>query len=998
MPTQTDKVPRRSEVVRLVRIFVSCPGDVVAERKCLDEVINRINEIEGTAKRIRLELWHWGMAIPFIKGPRVYNSTGSHQTQSPQVLIDEQTPCYDVYFGIMSTRFGHPTGSRNDGSGTEHEYREAVERWGEHGRPWILFFFREDAPVPKKLPALREYERVVRFKEELEGVGLVETYRGIRGKRSFREQSDACLRKLLHLVAADADTVGDSPTAVIPTTNFRPISEEYRAWLLRYSDSIDVLRLRKKHGQSVKLNTVYVPLTARWQPSAEMGERRRFYGPDVLLELLGKYSLYLSGSAGSGKSTFCRWVAWLICNGAMPLKSIEVPNSFEEIFPKPLENLLPLLVPLREFWQHLPSKYDVRPDVLATALVNWVRQARLPGLDPLDVRDRLDAGGTLIILDGIDEVPRSRDDGTEPWSPRDALLAALRQAVPRWISCNNRILLTSRPYGLDESEVEALGLTIASIDELPQSIRQALVHRWFTILADDSEKARGTADEMTEHIQQREGVADLIGNPMLLTAMCILYAEGKRLPHDKYDLYSRIVDNVIYSRYPNDLAMMDKVRARLNAIAYGMHTGIDLNSSTEVPQVEITYDEIDRLLVKYKEKQYWKEAVSDNTIDTRDQLLSRTGLLLPRSSRRAGFYHFSFQEFMAAERLVDIEYIRLGRQFRKHARVPEWRNTLALAFGAVLAKSSSPERAIKLLDKLVRIATASQLGLMVVIADCIQILLGRKLRLQQDVEQKFIAECLQGILTSSPVGQRVVLANTLGHLGDPRINNDLRNSLGYIEVAAGDYGVGEANRTESLEHPLLLSRYPVTNSQFSIFMESDPYKRPDCWSVDGKRWLAETRVSSPEFWNNSKWNAPNQPVVGISFWEAEAFCHWAGGRLPTEWEWEMAARGKNRCEYPWCGSWSDSICNSLEAGIRATSPVGIFPLSSSKEFGLEDMLGNVWEWCTDPYKTGLRHRRVLRGGSFNTYKPTALMRERGDPDGRADDIGFRVVRLPERSA
>ena len=101
----------------------------------------------------------------------------------------------------------------------------------------------------------------------------------------------------------------------------------------------------------------------------------------------------------------------------------------------------------------------------------------------------------------------------------------------------------------------------------------------------------------------------------------------------------------------------------------------------------------------------------------------------------------------------------------------------------------------------------------------------------------------------------------------------------------------------------------------------------------------------------------------MSFYEAEAFCKWAGGRLPTEQEWEAAAGGPNGLEYPWGNEWKIGICNSSEAGLGRTSPVGLFPASRSAAFGLEDIAGNVWEWCADWYDK-VRDGRVVRGGSF----------------------------------
>lgn len=98
-------------------------------------------------------------------------------------------------------------------------------------------------------------------------------------------------------------------------------------------------------------------------------------------------------------------------------------------------------------------------------------------------------------------------------------------------------------------------------------------------------------------------------------------------------------------------------------------------------------------------------------------------------------------------------------------------------------------------------------------------------------------------------------------------------------------------------------------------------------------------------------------------------------------------------DYPWGNEWQDGICNSEEAKLGVTSPVGLFPRSRSLEFGLEDMAGNVWEWCQDKYSPD-SSGRVLRGGSFDLGADNcrSAFRYFWQPDNRNDDIGFRVSR------
>ncbi len=510
---------------------------------------------------------------------------------------------------------------------------------------------------------------------------------------------------------------------------------------------------------------------------------------------------------------------------------------------------------------------------------------------------------------------------------------------------------------------------------------------------------------MIAHLGERPDVTALTGNPMLLTAMCVIYGEGKRLPQDRAELYDRVIDNVLHNRYPGDPVQIAAVRNRLSVVAHGMHDGTGLGEQRATPRAEATFDELDRVLQAYMDKRSYVEEGFVGAVAAREDLLTRTGLLLPRDGGRAGFYHLSFQEFLAAERIGDLDDERLFEVFVGRGAVPEWQNTLSFLFGTRLVKSTSPERSIRLLERLVEKVGPDEVGLSVVVGDCLQILLGRGIRLRPELEGKFKELCLAAIEREVAVRARLQLALTLGHLGDPRIVTDLRDRRGYVEIPAGKYTVGNDRRKFDLKKGFLIGRYPVTNSQYRLFVEEKGYEESKWWSKEGLEWLKGASVREPGLWRHGKWNGPNQPVVGVSFWEAEAFSRWVGGRLPEEYEWESAARGPKGLEHPWGDNWEDGICNSDEAGLEMTSPVGMFRGSRSLAFGLEDMAGNVWEWSRSfheseepaaPRKARASTRtdwRVLRGGSlYGSRKGArAAYRDSDPPVSRSSSVGFRVV-------
>ena len=180
-----------------------------------------------------------------------------------------------------------------------------------------------------------------------------------------------------------------------------------------------------------------------------------------------------------------------------------------------------------------------------------------------------------------------------------------------------------------------------------------------------------------------------------------------------------------------------------------------------------------------------------------------------------------------------------------------------------------------------------------------------------------------------------------------------------------------------------IDTYEVSNARYARFVDAGGYADQGLWSSAGWAWKTRLHVSSPAHWSNSAWNGPTQPVVGVSWFEAEAFCRYVGKRLPTEAEWEKAARGDDERQFPWGNDWDPTRANG--PGGSTTKPVGSYPTGVSP-YGVHDMAGNVWEWVADWYDeryyasspaanpTGPSSgtERVFRGGSWFSSQPTSL--------------------------
>ena len=211
---------------------------------------------------------------------------------------------------------------------------------------------------------------------------------------------------------------------------------------------------------------------------------------------------------------------------------------------------------------------------------------------------------------------------------------------------------------------------------------------------------------------------------------------------------------------------------------------------------------------------------------------------------------------------------------------------------------------------------------------------------------------------------------------------------------------GDDRESGVIEAPYSIDIYPVTNIRFRPFVENGGYQREEFWSKEGWRWRESKEILYPRYWTDSDWVADDRPVVGISWFEADAFCRWltaesgeeAAYRLPTEKEWERASRGTDGREYPWGEAFDGECCNTAENKLGRTTRVTKYPNGISPE-GCYDMAGNVFEWTATLFDTG-SSGVVLRGGSWfaNSNVATCAFRYDRPPWSRLNYVGFRCAR------
>jgi formylglycine-generating enzyme required for sulfatase activity len=229
---------------------------------------------------------------------------------------------------------------------------------------------------------------------------------------------------------------------------------------------------------------------------------------------------------------------------------------------------------------------------------------------------------------------------------------------------------------------------------------------------------------------------------------------------------------------------------------------------------------------------------------------------------------------------------------------------------------------------------------------------------------------------------------------------------GKVTLEAGGY-VPEGGQTFDVP-AFTIAKYPVTNAQFAKFLQAGGYDNQQWWTKEGWQARQSNKWTEPRLWQDSPFNSEEHPVVGVSWFEALAFCNWLREQsgesiiLPTEQQWQRAAQGNDGWVYPWDNDWDASRCqNSVGANSsNSTAPVTQFEGRGDSPFGVVDMSGNVWEWTVTDFDTGSNdgdkpaNKRVLRGGSWN-YSGTVYFRvvDRGGsfPDYGFNYWGFRLA-------
>lgn len=716
--------------------------------------------------------------------------------------------------------------------------------------------------------------------------------------------------------------------------------------------------------------------------------------------------LVLLGDPGGGKSTTLRYLAWAMAQRGLD----QLSDATELVGWDDQTRLLPVLLPLRTLAGRLAAEGAQPASVSAALRDEMTRAYDLRQAD--DLLDRALAGGSaLLLFDGLDEVPRVGVPAVR--ADRLTTLQAVRDFAELHPSA--RVVLTCRTRAFDEPLRTTLGWPVETLAAFTRGQMRHFVADWFAALVERDPLAHDAAAAqqatLLDALSTSEWLRALAATPLLLTMMALLLAERGELPRDQPLLYERIMEQLLgqwdQQKGGQSLADIlgapnlrsDDLRPILDELSYKAHAGATIQDRAgRLASKELRYT-LAEFLEKIQVAGAWEAAGRCLTYFN-----ERSGLLLSEDHGATyAFAHLTLQEHGAGRHmLLQPNAVEL---VMRHRSDEHWREPIMLGLG-VLQKRYAP-----LADRIDRILTElidrdergapkllerwyRDLILAAEIGSARDWKLLRALitvdRLQRDLRRGLVA-LLHDPAQPLPVAERVRASFLLGELGDPRFPK----TLAEWQRAIADARAGQTDGyfclvpAQAGGQALWIARYPITNAQM-------------------QEWTRTTELAPRGHELDANFNRPNQPAAGVNWQLAAAFCAWLSQqtgviiRLPSEAEWEAAARQPDGRRYPWGNQRRrDRAATKEDHDLRAwpyTVPIGCYPAGASA-CGALDLAGNVWEWTSDVWQPdtagqvqGGGAARVLRGGGYFSKKSQILATARiGLPAGVGFDNGFRVV-------
>ncbi len=618
------------------------------------------------------------------------------------------------------------------------------------------------------------------------------------------------------------------------------------------------------------------------------------------------------------------------------------------------------------------------------------RELRNPfgGIAP-DLGARLCKRGRLLfLLDGLDEVADAEQ----------------RALVTRWIDDarraddTNLFLVSCRFTGYTADARIGPGFLELHLRPLDDEQVRVFVHNWYraveSVGASDpleaEQRAHRAAEALVELLEAPERstvsrIYALTHHPLLLTAICLLHQRRGTLPEKRWLLYHEAVE-VLLERWRKlanrlDVTFPSEVARRvLEPLALWMHEERERTRATRQELVEPVTGALKGAGLETVGAERFLELIRDEA-----------GLLTSWGEEHFGFVHLCFQEYLAAQAIR-------GRAFEEAELLKKLARWLGDCWWQEIILLTLVQDDRQLFLRFME-AVAHRLEVSSTTSRSTE---DRRLEAMVALEQAmpYDFEELKDALQRHPSQEVRAWLQAWQEEKDraARAEPDELVPQGLVPIPGGHFSMGSSEDEEGraanegpqkeIELPsFFLSRYPVTNEQYAIYLKANP------------------KAPKPRFWADPQYNHPRQPVIGVSWHEATAYCRWAGLSLPTETQWEYACRGGAATRY----SLGDHEEDLAKAGWYRSNSGGRLHTVGEKQpngFGLYDMHGNVYEWCSSSFESyaitpvpedhpgdevASNTTRVIRGGSFRSLARhvRSASRFRHDPAVRGLFVGFR---------
>ncbi len=744
------------------------------------------------------------------------------------------------------------------------------------------------------------------------------------------------------------------------------------------------------------IEEIYTPLKTSHSRQEDAGcldmdmEKARAGERVPLTDLLSTNSrLLIVGDPGGGKTTFMKLIAGVLAKDAL---GREKPGRQEHLgLPLDKPAPVPVFIRLASFADILKEKTAVVSCGESWRKLIQVMEHIYGKTKAALLKEQMDRGGCALLLDGLDEVAEDY--------VRDMIVEVVNSILSHW--SDNLIVISSRPFGYhDIADIETI--TTAHIDAFGNKEIIEFLDRWCQALfqSGDGKTLLEYLPEIRDAIIDSAHIRKLARNPVMLTCLCVVHWNERKLPHGKADLLNAVLRWLLNAReenrkqrgYTNNFAeeCFKALAIAMTCHEDGKQVIVDLSWSAE--QLKIPFSDIKGIDDSDRIRREGMRFLEEEMLDS--------GIIEKYGSGQLRFWHLNFQEHFAARSLVDRSDDDWWEIVAPQLLNPQWIEVLDHLAGCLAG--TGVYRLHMLVDKVLSTGDPDDLASL---ARSVGVL-GRLLRIldvydykppprldwekaQDKVMEIFSVDGAKQV----PVKRRIGAAEALGQAGDHRLK-----LVPEMLLISGIKGVE-------------LGKYPVTVVQYQRFVDNDGYNEhrfwKDSWDIKQKEgW------EGPDNWDEQL-DYPNRPVIYVSWFEVRAYCSWLNEqtgdeyRLPSEREW-YAAANNSEGEYPWGNTKPDDEMLNFDDNVGRPTPVGIYPAGAAPG-GHLDMAGNVWEWCEDDWHDSPNEAsgdssawideprgsgRVIRGGGWNDDAGDcrSAYRNGSGPGGRSYVVGFRLSR------